>query len=65
MGTKRKVIRMGTNKFHPHIRKYQQFRKKVLRSYGGKKMLHHTRKWWKAWNKTWEYEFKKREGEQE
>ena len=40
------------NAIHKHIRKSEQSRKKLLRQSGGKRIPHHTRKWWKAWNKT-------------
>lgn len=45
---------MGTNELHPKVRRAEQYRKKLLRSHkSNKKILHHTRKWWKAWHKTW------------
>lgn len=53
---------MGTNEIHPKVRRVEQYRKKLLRSRkSNKKIPHHTRKWWKAWNKTWLFNYSKRQ----
>lgn len=44
------------NAIHKHIRKSEQDIKKLLRKSSGKKIPHHTRKWWKAWHRRWESE---------
>lgn len=46
--------RIKTNKIHPYARRVQQCRKKLMRSCGSRKVPHHSRKWWKAWEKTWD-----------
>ena len=53
---------MGTNELHPMVRRAEQHRKKLLRRHkNNKKIPHHTRKWWKAWHKTWLFNFLKRQ----
>lgn len=48
---------MGTNRLHPSVRKSEQDRKKLIRQWKGK-IPHHTRKWWKAWENTWNAKYK-------
>lgn len=57
---------MGTNKIHPSVRRAQQNRKKLLRSYRPLRGLpHHSRKWWKSWDKTWNATHRKVDGTEE
>ena len=47
------------NAIHKYVREAEQDRKKLLRQSSGKKIPHHTRKWWKAWHKRWKSEYLK------
>lgn len=49
------------NIIHKYVRESEQDRKKLLRQSSGKRIPHHTRKWWKAWHKRWESEYLKEE----
>lgn len=51
------------NAIHKYVRESNQYRKKFLRKSSGKRIPHHTRKWWKVWLRRWESEyFKEKEG---
>ena len=51
---------MSTKQIHPYVVDYEKSRKILIRSHkSGKPILHHTRKWWKAWHRTWWTEHKK------